>query len=207
MDMEHRYFLYMLYMIAGYLSGSILFGYLFPYLWKGIDVRKISDDGNPGTFNAFACGGIGCGIMTLLADLGKGIVPVALCARNLGIDSLLFALVMAAPVFGHAHSLFYKGHGGKAIAVSFGVLLGLLPVYRPLIILICFYLLFSLIIPVKPHAKRSVLTFFCFAGASLLTVKQQAVLLGCQGIAGIVIHKHWRQMMDAYKQRKEWSLE
>lgn len=117
--MKYGYFFYV---IMGFLSGSILFGRLIPMIFRGVDVQTESEDGNPGTFNAFACGGAFCGILVLLADLGKGALPVALCARDLGMDSWMFALVMAAPVFGHAHSLFQKGHGGKAIAVSFGVL-------------------------------------------------------------------------------------
>lgn len=202
--MEQSYFIYI---ILGYLSGSMLFGYLFPYLLKGIDVRELADDKNPGTFNAFVFGGFGCGIVTLLAELGKGIVPVALCARRLGIDSLWFALVMAAPVLGHACSIFHKGCGGKAIAVSFGVMIGLFPVYRPLLILIGFYLLFSLVFPVKPHGKRSVYTFLCFAGTCLLTVKAYAVLLGCLAVAGIVIHKHCVSAGAVHRQGKEWSVQ
>ena len=105
--MEYGYFFYV---IMGFLSGSILFGRLIPMIFRGVDVQTESEDGNPGTFNAFACGGAFCGILVLLADLGKGALPVALCARDLGMDSWMFALVMAAPVFGHAHSLFQKGH-------------------------------------------------------------------------------------------------
>lgn len=202
--MEQQYFAYM---IIGYLSGSVLFGYLFPYLLKGIDVRELADDRNPGTFNAFVCGGMGCGIATLLAELGKGFVPVALCARRLGVHSLLFALVMAAPVLGHAYPVFHKGRGGKAIAVSFGVLIGIFPIYRPLLILIAFYLLFSFLLPVKSHGRRSVRTFLCFGGACLLMVKPDAVLLGCLAIAGIVILKHCTGADTVRRQGKEWSVQ
>ena len=98
----------------GFLAGSILFGRLIPMLFYGKDVEKESEDGNPGTFNAFVCGGVFCGILVLLADIGKGLIPVAACARRLGMDSWKFVLVMVAPVFGHAHSIFRKGHGGKS---------------------------------------------------------------------------------------------
>ena len=93
---------YDFYIVAGFLAGSILFGRLIPMLLYGKDVEKESEDGNPGTFNAFVCGGVFCGILVLLADIGKGLIPVAACARRLGMDSWKFALVMAAPVFGHA---------------------------------------------------------------------------------------------------------
>ena len=60
---------YVVFSLLGYLSGSLTFGYLIPRLLKGIDVRTLSSDGNPGTANAFLYGGVLCGILVLLADL------------------------------------------------------------------------------------------------------------------------------------------
>ena len=62
---------YIFYIALGYLSGSLMFGYAVPKLIKGIDVRKESSDGNPGTANAFLCGGALCGILVLLGDILK----------------------------------------------------------------------------------------------------------------------------------------
>ena len=59
---------YGFYIALGYLSGSLMFGYAVPKLIKGIDVRKESSDGNPGTANAFLCGGALCGILVLLGQ-------------------------------------------------------------------------------------------------------------------------------------------
>ena len=106
---------YDFYIVAGFLTGSILFGRLIPMLLYGKDVEKESEDGNPGTFKCFlyveACS---AGLLFSWRIIGKGLLPVAACARRLGMDSWKFALVMAAPVFGHAHSIFRKGHGGKS---------------------------------------------------------------------------------------------
>ena len=44
---------YDFYIVSGFLAGSILFGRLIPMLLYGKDVEKESEDGNPGTFNAF----------------------------------------------------------------------------------------------------------------------------------------------------------
>ena len=49
---------YVVFSLLGYLSGSLTFGYLIPRLLKGIDVRTLSSDGNPGTANAFLYGGV-----------------------------------------------------------------------------------------------------------------------------------------------------
>ncbi len=181
---------YLIYIITGYLGGSILFAEAFTKHFKGIDLRKEATDSNPGTFNAFVYGGMTCGILTLLADLLKGIVPVSICHNTLGCDSSFFALVLAAPVIGHAFSVFHRGSGGKAIAVSFGVLLGLVPIWTPALILAGFYLLFSLIIPLKSHAHRSILAFLCCAVTSLILVKQTPILLGIIMITMIVVYKH-----------------
>ena len=42
------------FIFAGYLSGSILFAYLIPKYFYHIDICRLSDDQNPGAFNAFA---------------------------------------------------------------------------------------------------------------------------------------------------------
>ena len=51
--------------------------------------------------------------------------------------------------------------GGKAIAVSFGCLLGLLPNLSPFFLLAFFYLLFSLLIIIRPHLLRTIITYLC----------------------------------------------
>lgn len=204
MRMEYQYLPYIL---AGFISGSILFGYELPRFFRGVDVRQDSEDGNPGTFNAFVCGGIGCGILTLLAELGKGFWPVALCMKKLGCDSLLFALVIAAPVLGHAYSIFHRGSGGKAIAVSFGVLMGLLPVGLPLALLIIFFLFFSLILPVKDHGRRTVMTFRCFALTGAFLIRQRAVMAGCILMALTVIRKHHLAALEAQNNDRRLEIE
>ena len=88
----------MFYIVLGYVSGSVMFGYVVPKVLRGIDVRSLSSDGNPGTANAFFYGGASCGLVVLLCDLLKGMVPVYLAAREIGTEHMAFSLVMAAPV-------------------------------------------------------------------------------------------------------------
>ncbi len=182
---------YLFYVIVGFFSGSILFGKIIPFFFKNVDVIQESDDGNPGTFNAFAYGGTGCGLFVLLLDLLKGALPIALCASRIGTDSWLFAFVIAAPVFGHVHSIFNKGVGGKGIAVSFGVLLGLLPIWQPLALLVIWYLFFLAALPEKSNTRKSIYAFFAFAINSILSVKRRIIICGCILMAVIVIHKHY----------------
>ena len=78
-------------------------------------------------------GGFLCGLLTLSGDLLKGFVPVQLYMHNAGTDAGL-ALVLAAPVLGHAFPLFYGFRGGKGVATILGAGTG---IYTP-ILMMCF---------------------------------------------------------------------
>ena len=91
-----------LFVVLGYLSGSVLFARVLAGL-MGKDILTTSKDENPGTSNAFRYGGFACGAGTLLGDFIKGFLPVWLFLQ--GGDAfprLALALVVAAPVVGHA---------------------------------------------------------------------------------------------------------
>ncbi len=178
------------YILIGYLSGSILYAYLLPRYLKHVDVTEKSGDGNPGAANAFLYAGIPMGILVLLMELLKGFVPVHLAMEKLPAADPMFGLVMAAPVLGHAFPLGRRRQGGKAIAVSFGVLLGIWPVTAPFWLLVGSYLTFSLIVVVTPHFFRSIVTFvLLFVGTALL-VDVPGIVAGCGCICGTVIWKH-----------------
>lgn len=180
------------YILLGYLSGSILFAQIVPQKLCHVDVTSAGEDRNPGTFNAFAAAGPLIGTLVLLLELGKGFFPVHLAMNHLPQQDPAFALILMAPVAGHAWPLLHFRKGGKAIAVSFGVLLGLYPALKPVLLLVAFYLLFSLVLVVRPHLYRSVLTFLCFAIGCLRTVMFPAWKLGCLGISAIVCWRHIR---------------
>ena len=110
--MERYYF----FILFGYLSGSILFARLLPKYLRHIDICELSEDNNPGVFNAFKHAGPVIGSMTLLLELAKGFLPVHVGLQLLDPRNTLFALVLAAPVFGHAFPLFRPKEGGKSIA-------------------------------------------------------------------------------------------
>lgn len=181
----------LLYIFIGYLSGSVLYSYLLPKYFLHVDVTEKSRDGNPGAANVFMYAGIPMGILVIFLELLKGFLPVHLALYRLDPSRLSFSLVLAAPVLGHAYPFWRKHRGGKAIAVSFGVLLGLYPVCAPIFSLIVFYLLFSLVIIVRPHLFRSVITFFLFFVCVLRKVRIPGIVLGCGIISMTVIRKHF----------------
>ena len=135
---------YLFYSFFGYLSGSVLYSYLIPKYFCHVDVRTVNEDQNPGAFNAFSVAGPRIGLLCVLCDIGKGFLPVFLAAHSSAVSmgSWIFALILLAPVAGHAWPFLQPAKGGKAISVSFGVLLGLLPDLRPALLLAAFYLTF-----------------------------------------------------------------
>ncbi|MDE6698086.1 MAG: glycerol-3-phosphate acyltransferase, partial [Lachnospiraceae bacterium] len=150
------------------------------------------DDGNPGTANVFKYVGIPLGIIALILELAKGFLPVYFSAKFLDINKLAYALVLSAPVLGHAFPVYFKfKRGGKAIAVSFGALLGLIPDLQPALMLAFFYLLFSLIIIIEPHLFRSIITFLSFCIMFVLFGESSGIACGAIIISIIVVIKHF----------------
>lgn len=179
------------YIIMGYIMGSILFAQVFSKLFNK-NILQESKDGNPGTANAFMYGGFWCGVLTLFFELFKGAVPVYLYLRGVNIQSAgtaALASVIAAPVIGHIYPIFNKFHGGKGIAVTFGVLLGLVPIWSPVVLLAFFFIFFSIIVRVSPHIHRTVVTYCCTLAAIVLTNPIRGIIVGVAIITVIVLHR------------------
>jgi glycerol-3-phosphate acyltransferase PlsY len=111
--------------IIAYLLGSIPFAYIVGKL-SGLDVRKVGDK-NVGTFNVFRHAGMGAGIATLVADVGKGALAVVI-AKLLSVPELVVFGTGVAAVIGHNWPAFLRFRGGRGLAVVIGVLLALLPI-------------------------------------------------------------------------------
>ena len=142
--------------------GSLLFAKIWGYVFTRRDITLEAPDQNPGAFNAFAVGGFFCGTLTVICDLGKGFIPVFLCLRFVDVDAgneFLMALVMLAPIIGHILPVFYKFKGGKGIAVTFGVLLGYVPDLRPALLLAVIFIVFAVILIIKPNIYKTMVTF------------------------------------------------
>lgn len=187
----------------GYLSGSLLFARYFGLLFKNKNIISESPDNNPGTFNAFQYGGFACGVFTLCGDLLKGFLPVFLylhhCDNPPGIG---FVFVLAAPVCGHILPVFHRFQGGKGIAVSFGCLLGLLPEFRPVIILASSFLFFTFILKITPHYHRTLLTYCISMIIILFFIPSAPLCLGFSMIAGIIILK----LLHSPEKKKECKV-
>jgi len=111
--------------VAGYLLGSVPFGYVLPRLVRGEDVRR-RGSGNVGASNVWRVYGPSLGVPVALLDVAKGFVPAAL-GLWLGGD-WVGVLAGAAAMVGHARPVFLGfSKGGKMVATAGGVAFALAP--------------------------------------------------------------------------------
>lgn len=111
--------------ILSYLIGSIPTAYIFGRLYKGIDIRE-HGSGNVGATNVFRVLGKGPGALVLLLDILKGVIAVAVISTLLSLDHVVHYIVLAVFVVGgHNWTVFLNFKGGKGVATSLGVLIGL----------------------------------------------------------------------------------
>lgn len=126
-------FLMILCFTASYLLGSISFGYIVGKVSKGIDIRKFGS-GNVGATNVFRTLGKGLGILVLFLDMAKGVIAVTIIPslfqqispEYFPISNHLMNVICGVlAVAGHVWTVFLKFKGGKGVATTVGVFLGL----------------------------------------------------------------------------------
>lgn len=109
----------LIWIIAGYVFGSIPFGLLIAKTFCKIDPRQ-SGSKSIGATNISRLCGLPYGIATLICDVCKGVLPVW-GAMMLSENIFFISTVGLACVLGHVFSCFLKFRGGKAVATSIGV--------------------------------------------------------------------------------------
>lgn len=125
---------YVFYIIGAYLLGSIPFGLLIAKA-HGKDLRAIGS-GNIGATNVSRALGRKWAYVCFVLDVLKGLVPMAL-VRLAGLADAesgprglaLWMVVGCAAVVGHVFPLYLRFKGGKGVATSLGVVLGLWPYF------------------------------------------------------------------------------
>jgi len=124
--------------IGAYLLGSIPFGLLIAKA-HGKDLRSIGS-GNIGATNVSRALGRKWAYVCFVLDVLKGVLPMLVTlslARGSSSESqtekvillLLWLVVGCAAILGHIFPIYVKFRGGKGVATSFGVALGLWPYY------------------------------------------------------------------------------
>ena len=112
--------------VASYLLGSIPNGLLMARM-KGVDLRR-TGSGNIGATNVYRSVGKGWGVAALILDALKGFVPAFLFPRLVaGAPGWLGLACGVAAVAGHNWPVWLGFKGGKGVATSAGMLLGIAP--------------------------------------------------------------------------------
>lgn len=115
---------YLLYGLIAYILGSIPSGLIVGKIGYDTDIRE-HGSGNLGGTNTFRVLGIKAGLIVTLADILKGTLAAAL-PFYLGADVITLVIGIFA-VIGHMYPVFAGFKGGKAVATSGGVILGVNP--------------------------------------------------------------------------------
>ncbi|MDD4980548.1 MAG: glycerol-3-phosphate 1-O-acyltransferase PlsY [Candidatus Omnitrophica bacterium] len=116
--------------LVSYLIGSIPTAYIFGRLLKGIDIRQFGS-GNVGATNALRVLGKAPGITVLALDVLKGFVAVVFLGNIILLkagaipDTATRILLGLSCICGHNWTVFLRFKGGKGMATTLGVLLGL----------------------------------------------------------------------------------
>ncbi|MCX5712028.1 MAG: glycerol-3-phosphate 1-O-acyltransferase PlsY [Candidatus Omnitrophica bacterium] len=182
---------------VSYFIGSIPTAYIFGRVIKGIDIRKFGS-GNMGATNAWRILGKRTGIIVLLIDILKGAIALYLVWRfivgralNIPADFLLILCGMSC-IFGHIWTVFLGFKGGKGIATTLGVLIGLaaiipgLRLVLGLVILTWFVVFFALkIISVSSVVAAASLPIFM-----ILIYRSLFLVLSSMVLSIIVILRH-----------------
>jgi glycerol-3-phosphate acyltransferase PlsY len=190
----------LLVIVLAYFCGSIPTGVILARR-LGIDVRKVGS-GNIGATNVARSVGKKTGLLTLLGDAAKGLIPVLL-VRILDLGETPLACAAVAALLGHVFSPFLRFSGGKGVATGLGVFLGLAP-QAILLALLLFIFTFAL-------SRIVSLASLIAAGATpvllfLLSYPQGHILAGVI-IAGLIIIRHHENIVRLLKgQESRFSM-
>ena len=171
------------FLVLTYLLGAFPFGLVVALVGCGIDPR-LAGSRNTGATNVSRLCGTKLGVLTLLLDLAKGLVPV-LCARAMTDSPVFLSLVAVAAVVGHMYSVFLYGKGGKGVATTIGVFLGAAPIPALLSVAAC-----VAVIRVSGYVSAGSLTLAVAVPVLCAWLGPVSLVPAAAIIGGLVIHKH-----------------
>ena len=122
--------------IFAFFLGSCPFALWIGTVFLHKDIRNYGD-GNPGTTNVFKAGGPKWGCLALILEIAKGFPFVYLADAVIKLPDIEVLVVAISAMLGHAFSPFLRFQGGKALAITLGILLAL-PSYEKLVALVIF---------------------------------------------------------------------
>ena len=170
--------------IATYFVGAIPFGLLFARWLTGKDPRE-HGSGNTGATNALRTGGKKAGILTLIADVLKGVIPVSI-AMALDFNDSQIMIVALAAFLGHIFPVYLKFKGGKGVATMFGILLP----WAPMVAVISFAVWFVVFKISRYVSLASVIAGFSLPLVAWFLPANDAAMLTSLIVGGLVTIRH-----------------
>lgn len=174
----------LLLVIGAYLLGSVSSAIIVCRL-MGLPDPRTQGSGNPGATNVLRIGGGKlAGGITLLGDGPKGLAPM-LVAHLLDAGPTLLAATGLAAFLGHLYPVFFGFRGGKGVATTLGMQLGLHP---PIGLAVAAIWLFV----AKALKISSVSALVCMGLAPLVVwlLWPEPVLIGMQVLVSLILF--WR---------------
>ena len=193
--------------LVAYLLGSIPSAVWLGKWSHGMDVREHGSK-NAGATNSFRVLGKRTGIMVLLLDVSKGVLSMMVCRLILGdTESMLYQMIAAGIcVLGHVFPVFAGFRGGKGVATSLGVFLGL----NPLTAVTCMVVFLVVFLISRYVSLSSITAAFLLPFISFFIYHQEAreVLYFNIILSLIVIlahHKNIKRLIAGEEQRMNFN--
>jgi glycerol-3-phosphate acyltransferase PlsY len=188
--------MYLLYSIlsilVAYLLGSIPFGLVASYLFKGVDIRK-HGTGNIGASNVMLAAGPKAAALVLICDILKGVIAVLLARALTGSDWVIAASALAS-VLGHDYSIFLRGQGGKGFATASGAVIGIdINIY-----LIGLLLYILLLLVIRYWMLSTVLILFIVPILMWMTFKSSPIILFGVANALLALYQHRKDLIRIF---------
>lgn len=116
----------LLFVIPGYVIGSISSGYLVGKLYRNVDLRRVGS-GSTGATNTLRALGPGAALLVAVLDISKGAGAVLLARAIVGgppeYEMLAQGAAAVGAVAGHCWPMLLEGRGGRGVAVGFGAIM------------------------------------------------------------------------------------
>ena len=187
-------------LILSYLIGAFPSGLIIGKLFFKKDIRQYGS-GNTGATNSFRVLGRPAGFMVTFLDIFKGFItvffPLWFPVHADGVISTFFTnglIVGLFAILGHVYPIYLKFNGGKAVATSAGVVLGV----NPILLLILAIIFFSVLKIFKYVSLSSIIAAIsCVIGSIII---HDYILLAVSGIVSIIlIIRHKSNIVRIFK--------
>lgn len=172
-------------MLATYLITAIPTGIVLARVMGYEDVRQ-KGSGNIGASNVYRVAGKLPGILTLLGDICKGLLPLLVIKLWMGPTPEQLGLLALIAIVGHCYPVYLGFRGGKGVATALGIFL----VLSPKAVLFA-AILFILTVAISRFISLgSILAALSIPVLTLLLGHPKEIVVSALCIAGLIVWRH-----------------